>query len=375
MKMPRVVFVSRYFGRAKGGIGQYEEMLFASLRTMIDIQLCPIQPFKVPHWLSLISQALAVDLPAVAGNFPMKVPCARDDGAILHFTNQNMAPALLLYATAPSLITVHDIIPYLQVTGLIPARGQKFSPLSRLQITLFHKSLKMAKRIIANSLHTKNDLVKHLDVDPNKIDLIYLGVDRAMFRPIKKTIGRKRFNISADSRLILYVGANRPHKNLKVLVEALAQIRHSASDMVLLIVGRRSEQDVQLSRLIAHYKLDGQVLFAGFVPRGELPHLYNLADVLVMPSFYEGFGLPVLEAMSCGCPVLSSNSASLPEILGNAGRLVPPHDPQMWAGALREILGDEDMRETMSAAGVERARQFDWKTAAVKTIQAYRSVI
>lgn len=371
MKSNTVTFVTKYFGNARGGIGRYEEMLYRSLLDQITVTLSPIKAMTVPRWASSFARTtLNKDLIALMDNYPLLVS-DKSPNSILHFTNQNMGLSLNLYPRLRKVITVHDIIPYLQLEEISPRRIIQNRSTTHILTSMTFRSLRKANRLIADSQNTKRDLVKHLSIEEKKIDVVYLGVDRTVYRPLDNLPSRRIYGIPPDSKVVFYAGSLEPYKNVKIVIEALSILKKNRLRVFLLISGRGANQNVNLLSLIENAGLKDRVIFTGFVPELELPILYNIADVFVMPSLYEGFGLPVLEAMSCGCPVISSNSSSLPEVVGAAGMLISPYEAKTWADALQEVLEDTTKAQIMSVAGLEQAAKFNWDVTAMATIATY----
>jgi len=242
------------------------------------------------------------------------------------------------------------------------------------------RSVQRADLVLADSQHTKDDLTELLGVEANRVQVIYPGVE-ARFRPIEDRAileqVRKRYNL--PSQFILGLGTLQPRKNFTRLIEAfadlrsfdLAQDRSAICDLRLVIAGGKGWLYEEIFATVERLGLGEQVVFPGFVADEDLPALYNLADLFVFPSLYEGFGLPPLEAMACGTPVITSNASSLPEVVGGAGLMVEPTDVESLAQAMRRVLEDESLQQEMIAKGLEQANQFTWEKAAVKLFSLY----
>lgn len=233
---------------------------------------------------------------------------------------------------------------------------------------------KKANAIIALSENTKRDLCIRFGVAPAKVQVVY-PCTRAIFKPqINPRQGLARYNL--PERFILYVGTLERRKNIVSLIRAFAlakQKAHIAHDLIL--VGKRGWLYQDIFHAIDELNLRGTVLLLDYVPDIDLPKLYAAADLFVYISRYEGFGLPVLEAMACGTPVLASNVASLPEVLGDAGIMVPPDDVEQIANMMMQILSAPTLRQTLIAKGLARARQFSLERHIQQTISVYRRVI
>jgi glycosyltransferase involved in cell wall biosynthesis len=230
-----------------------------------------------------------------------------------------------------------------------------------------------ADRIIVPAASTARDLVSHLHTPPGKIDVIPHGMSQEP--PVGPTAEgelRRRLEL-ADRRVVLSASAKRPHKNLARLLRALAAI--DAPRPVLVLPGYATPHEAELRALSAELGIDSDVRLAGWLSAEDLEGLYALADCLVFPSLYEGFGLPVLEAMARGVPVASSDRASLPEVAGDAALLFDPEDVGAITAAIERILGDRALAERLGEAGRSRAATFTWKRAAEQTLASYERAL
>ncbi len=281
----------------------------------------------------------------------------------------SMAYALPLVCPARSVVTVHDLS-FL----LFP---EAFNPANRLYLTTFTRlTVRRADALVAVSENTRRDLVRLLGARPERVAVVPNGVDPA-FRPLDpEAVARFRRERGLPEAYILFVGTLEPRKNLTTLLRAYARLRQMAQvPHRLVVVGGVGWRYQGVLPLIEELGLRDEVVFAGFVPHQELPWWYGAADLFVFPSLYEGFGFPPLEAMACGTPVVSSNAASLPEVVGDAGRLVSPRDVEELAEGMRRVLLDSTLREEMRARGLARAREYSWERTARETAQAYRRVL
>jgi glycosyltransferase involved in cell wall biosynthesis len=185
---------------------------------------------------------------------------------------------------------------------------------------------------------------------------------------------RERYQL--DGRFVLYAGNIKPHKNLERLIEAFHTLRKGPfEDVKLLIIGDEISKYATLRRAVHKYKLHKHVRFFGFVPDKTLAILYRLAGVFVFPSLYEGFGLPPLEAMASGTPVITSNVSSLPEVVGDAALLIDPYDPDAIAEAIGRVLSDPALHADLRARGLQRVRQFSWERSVIRVREIYEEVL
>jgi glycosyltransferase involved in cell wall biosynthesis len=234
----------------------------------------------------------------------------------------------------------------------------------KLAFRLLQQAVHRAGRIITVSQATRHTLETLLPEAKGKTSVIYHGVD-AHFVPLPVTQQEEVKRATRLGRFVLYVGNNKPHKNLPQLVRAFIQVRSQGHDIQLVLLG--------VAPSTALPPLEGVHMLPA-VTDAQLVHWYNAADICVLPSLNEGFGLSALEAMACGTPVVAANVASLPEVIGAAGILVSPYDTQDLADALGRLLSDPDLRCHLRELGLKQARRFSWTTAAQQTLQVYRQV-
>lgn len=267
----------------------------------------------------------------------------------------------------PTLLTFYDIIPLTQPQS-VPPKARLFF---RLGMTL---ALRAASHLLAISHAARDDLLRYFSIPASKVSVTPLAVD-PRFRPqAAAEIARVRAKYSLPPRYILYFGINKPHKNLPALVDAYAQMSTPATPP-LLIAGAWDERYPQPKQRARHHRLGDKARFLGPVDDADLPALYNAATLFVFPSLHEGFGLPVLEAMACGAPVACANSASLPEIAGDAGRLFDPYSVEEIRKAISELLEDSQLRAHLRRRGLARARRFSWQATAAATLRCYRNLL
>ena len=234
--------------------------------------------------------------------------------------------------------------------------------------------LKKVKRVIAISESTKRDIVDIFGCSPNQIEAIHLGCDTGFSSAHDENEARKvlaRYGILGE--YFLFAGANRPHKNLVRLVRAFSRIADDLPDHVLVIIGSRYSGYTEPQETVTKVGLQDRVRFLGHIPDEELVHFYVSAVSFVFPSLYEGFGLPILEAMACGTPVISSNVTSMPEIAGDAAILVDPMDVADLAEAMRTVALDSKLRQTLIEKGMRRAKDFSWERTARRVLAVYEA--
>ena len=270
------------------------------------------------------------------------------------------------------VVTVHDVIPL-----ILP---ETFTPRHRLVVRLaLARVRRKADLVIVPSHAVKRDVVRRVGLPENRVVVTHEGCE-PRFRPVLSAAARRdvatRYGL--PPRYVLAVGTLEPRKNLTTLLEAFARLRRDGevdADLRLVLAGARGWLDEPIFATVRSLGLEDAVRFTGFVDDADLPAVYSGAALFVFPSLHEGFGLPLLEAMACGVPVVTSNISSMPEVAGDAAVLVDPRDEQGLAAAIARLLRDEALRDRLREAGIARARQFSWEATARRTLDAYASVV
>jgi glycosyltransferase involved in cell wall biosynthesis len=236
---------------------------------------------------------------------------------------------------------------------------------------LVPKLLKRKDKIIADSYCTKNDLVNCLKISEDKIDVIHLGVDEK-YRVLNQneTLSIMR-QYGIEHPFILYVGTLNYRKNLPLLLRSFYRIMKKLPGYKLLCIGKMGWNSQPIIDLIRQLNLINDVKIMGYLPDAHLPYFYNASDLFVFPSLYEGFGLPPLEAMACGTPVITSNTSSLPEVVGDAAIMVDPCDDVELSNSIQQCLTNDELTASLVEKGINRAKLFDWKITAKNTIKLY----
>jgi len=256
---------------------------------------------------------------------------------------------------------------------IVPQYHPKISQFSRLARKFDYKRMDL---IITVSEATKNDIVRALKIPAEKIRVIYHGLEHERFRILKdakavKEELNKKYGVGS---FILQVANYFPVKNIPGLVKAFSKIKDQGVTHKLVIAGGRRWQYQEILKTIEELNLQKEVVLTGSMAGDGLVKFYNAADLVVFPSFYESFGLPILEAMSCGTPVITSNVYSMPEIAGDAAILVDPHDPDEIANAIYKVLTNDGLRYEMIKKGLERVKEFTWERCARETLKVYEDV-
>jgi len=286
---------------------------------------------------------------------------------LLHCVNYSLP--FMLSSRIKKVITVHDLI-WLKFPDYFP-KDTVYAAKKR-----FQHACSSADAIISVSENTKKDVLGAFHCEQEKVTVIYLGVDNERFGRMKKESAlaqRVRQKYKLPERFILWVGGYRSHKNVVFLCKAFAVAKEQGGlPHKLVLCGPRLPAERVIKTIQEKHKND--IMVIGPVGDDELPVLYSMADVFVFPSLYEGFGLPVLEAMASGVSVITSNVSSLPEVAGDAAILVNPLDVDEIAHALIKVCTDDELRETLVVKGLERARRFSWENTARKTLELFMKV-
>jgi glycosyltransferase involved in cell wall biosynthesis len=355
----KIAFDGTVLHGRKSGVGYYCEEL---LKAMLQISHTD-QFFVFSH------QPLTLNLASANGNlklsnttfFPVRalylhallpriLGGTKPD--LCHYTNF-LAP---LSNDHPYVVTIHDM-------GLEVLRGAH--PLAKRLYTrrLIPRVARHAKLILANSEYSKWEIIRHLGIPEDRIRVTPLAASDD-FKPVP---------VNRDRPYFLYVGNLEPRKNLQRLIEAFAHIPEKEHNLV--IVGHRRYRGGEVEAKARSLGLNGRVKFLGYVPRADLPGLYSGATALVYPSLLEGFGLPVVEAMACGTPVITSNNSALKEVAGDAARLINPLSIQEMTEAMTQLTEDSATRHDLSQRGIRRAAEFSWRKTALLTLAAYADVL
>ncbi len=305
--------------------------------------------------------SLAFPMPRLWTHLALSAQMSRQPPDVL------LVPAHVLPIVHPprSVVTVHDL-GYLKWPTSHRAFDRWYLDLSNR----YHA--RAATRLLAISQATRDDLIQCYGVPAGRITVTQLAADES-FRPAGPAdVDAVRRRYSLAGRYLLYVGTLQPRKNLPRLVRAFASIAGDRPDLQLVLVGKQGWMYEALRSEVGRLGVENRVLFTGYAPAEDLPALYTGALAFAFPSLYEGFGMPALEAMSCGAPVVASNVSSLPEVVGDAGILVDPTDETALAAALTRMADSADLRADLRARGLARARLFSWERCARETLEALR---
>jgi len=365
---PRVAIDARKL--RDGGIGTYIRELVAALAAGPD----------PPEMAALLDPAdlgrtgwpprAAREIGVRAGKYGVwehvAVPqAARAAGAtLLHAPHYTLPLGWL----GPAVVTIHD---------LIHVRHREFFPpgTDLYARAVAGAAARRSRIVLADSVATRDDVITFLRAEPARVRVVPLGVAASLARPEAARIESFRRARSLPAGYLLYVGARKRHKNLGLVLEALARMA-PAERPPFVLSGSPWVARERLAEQARRLGLAGGIAFAGdLADASELAALYAGAALYVQPSLFEGFGLPPLEAMACGTPVLSSDGGALPEAVGDAALVLPPREPERWAEAIHALLGDEARRADLARRGLARARTFTWEKTATATLAAYRDAL
>ena len=273
------------------------------------------------------------------------------------------------WVPCPLVVTVHDVS-FKRYPKLFSARDRL------LFSTLLPWSMQRANAIITVSEHARSEIVEFYPHVRDKIHVTHEAPD-PQFRPVtdKTRLETTRSRFGIRSTFVLAVGDLQPRKNIVRLIRAFARIRAEFESMQLVVVGKVRSERTSWGKVVCALGLSDHVIFTGYVPDDQLVLLYNAAQLFVYPSIYEGFGLPILEAMACGVPVVTSNTSSMPEVAGEAALLIDPFNESQIAAAMLRVLQSPDLSRKLARDGLHRAEQFAWHRTAKQTFRAYQAAV
>ena len=372
----RIGFDITAIPKAKSGVGFYVLNL---LRALADID-----KEDIFHIFSKKEDALLLDF--AVDNF-RTIQCSMDNRLLRLWWEQAVLPRHMARNKLDVFHSPHYTIPLkCRIPTVTTFHDMTFfshpEVHERSKVIFFQRMIRLAadraSAIIAVSESTKKDTVRFLGLPEDRIDVVYEGVDTDFYHPLGETDGlepvRAKYGLEKD--FILFVGTLEPRKNIAGVIEAFSKVvREAKKEYNLVVAGTKGWNYQSVFELVQRLNIEQEVIFTGYVPEEELPRLFNAASVFVYPSFYEGFGIPPLEAMACGTPVVTSSISSLPEVVGDAGLLVDPNSSDAIADAILRILTDDGLRRELTKKGVERAKLFSWQKAADETLAIYRRVV
>ena len=360
---------------SRAGLGRYARSLAQALISEMDAPPTLFynrteQAQDIPEWSNIPRRSIRI------GYKPWRMMIWQ--GQLFRIAFNRLVPdARLFHATehllmplrdVPTVMTVHDLI-----YKLFPQHHKKLNYwFLNAAMPLF---VRRADAIIVVSQATKNDLIRHYGTPDNKITVVHEAAATHFRVPPDSEVARVRAIYDLPERFLLAVGTIEPRKNLTRLAESLARLRQDYRDLQLIVVGARGWLYGDFFARLEELGVQDAVRLLGYVPDDDLPAIFRAATVYVMASLYEGAGLPVLEAMACGAPVVSSRESSMPELGADVARYFNPYDVNHMTDVIGMVLDDRHLRAEMAAAGPERAARFSWQRAARETLAVYRSIM
>jgi glycosyltransferase involved in cell wall biosynthesis len=345
------------------GIGTYTFNLVRALKKCGELRLTAIAFSQNVDKLRPFCDAIEVlDVPIYTVREQFAVPGVASN--LLHVPHYN-AP---LFYRDPLLVTIHDITHLLHASFRNAWKSRLYAG------PMLRAASRRARHIVTVSQYSKRQIQTVLGTSDAKISVIHEGVG-PQFHPINPTIAREKVaaTIGVTQPYILYVGNLKPHKNLPVLFRAYASLKRSqAISQQLLIIGDDPRGRLELSALARDLSIEDAVTFSPYVTDDLLPYVYNGADLFVLPSLEEGFGLPVAEAMASGTPVVCSNAASLPEVAGDAAVMFDAQSVEDLEQAIGNVLNSRELRRDLQAKGIIQSRKFDWQQCALEHYKVYK---
>jgi glycosyltransferase involved in cell wall biosynthesis len=337
------------------GLSRYAKSLYGELRKVWFLSVIIEQTSDPPYFVKFLGKIIGKDTKTIFRAVPLTFPIKKNEN--LHCTSQTLAIPLLYKNKKKIIVTVHDIIPL--------ATRQYKNFMERITYFFIRLALKRAAHIIADSEHTKKDIVKHVGYSPKKITVIYLGVDKNEFFEKKD---------KKEESTIIYVGSDAQRKNIELIIKAVAIIKKEMPDIRFIKIGQAQDNTMRtkLKKLAEKLNVAENIVWKDYVE--NLSVEYSKATMLVFPSLYEGFGFPILEAMACGCPVITTKRTSLPELAGDAALFIEGTNPNELAERIKELMTDKTLQKKLRGEGKKQAKKFTWEKCAKETIAVYQAV-
>lgn len=367
----------------KTGIGRYTNNLIKSFsKSDISIELVANQlvNFKRLNNIQIVDRALNLTnkiypykiirrlmSPNILYKFPIDVSVkkAYKHNSVFHATNFITLPTKY----AKQVVTIHDLA-FMKFPDVVEKNIYEY------MMKWVPYSINKAEQIIADSIHTKNDILQLFDVPEEKINVVYLAADKRFQKQSVQQIQsvRKKYNLAQE--YLLYIGTLEPKKNLVTLIDVYHTLKTGYSvQEKLVIVGAKGWKFNPIFEKVQQLQLENDIIFMGYIADEDLPAIYSGATVFTFPSLYEGFGIPLLEAMQCEVPVVAANTSCIPEVVGDAAILADPYDIEKWAESIYQIISDHSLKEELIAKGLEQASKFSWEKVAKETLAVYEKAL
>lgn len=357
------------------GIARYTRCLYEELNRektkknqskLFSQEIVLLETPAPPHWLIFLGKILGKDIATVFKGTPLQFPKQTNNNEIVHCTSQTLAIPLL-YAKKKGVkyvVTVHDLIP--------DATNCYASITEKILYFFILKALRKADYLLADSAHTKKDIIKYVRYPENKIIVIPPGINHTEFH--ENHDKKRKTKTRRELETILYVGSEHKRKNIELIIKAFSLVAKEIPNIKFVKVGQAQDQTnrKQLLLLAKQLSVEEKIIWKEYTD--DLAQEYNTATVFVFPSLYEGFGFPVLEAMACGCPVITTNRTSLSELTGDAALLCDPFNEKDLAEKIIEVITNKKLQQQLRKKGLEQAKKFSWKRCGEKTMKVYDSL-
>ena len=360
---------------ATTGLSRYARSLYGALAERgVTVEVVGAKPPPLPSPLYTVAREAGFDLRTFFSTYPAFLPDIPAT-AVVHLMSQGQAGVLAWRPRPRTVVTVHDLITTLfrknpELTGYMRSYDKFFDDVAL-------RGLRNATALLADSAHTRYDIINHLHYPPERVHVVHVAVDHSLFRPVALSDDfYVRYNLDKGRPYLLYVGSEDPRKNLHRLIAAFQQVSARFPEVHLLKVGggRFAHERENLLAKVKNSGMITQVRIIDQVSDSDLTCFYNLASAFVFPSLYEGFGLPPLEAMACGTPVITAHVASLPEVVGDAALLVDPYDIDELAHAMMRVISESTLRSDLRERGLARAAEFTWARTVDQTLAVYKTL-
>jgi len=364
------------FGTAQAvGIGRYTEELIRNIveldtenkyHVILSSASSPGFPIYAPN----LSKT-GVNIPHYSYSEQFKYPSIikNMDLDLIHYTNFNSP---IFFNHVPSVVTIHDL-----TLWFFPGREQRSWFRRLIYRLVIKKTCQNAKQIIAITKKTKEDIVNILGINKDKITVVYEAVSKN-FKVIKnqEKINKIKHKFGITKTCAVYVGQWREHKNVIRMIRAFSLLRRRYNiDCQLVMVGKIDNKYPQVQKTVKELNLGDDIIFTGYIPDSDLPYIYNGAQFFVWPSLYEGFGLPPLEAMACGVPVISSDASCMPEVLGEAAHYFDPLNVEAMAKIMADVAKSYSLRRELKLKGLRQVKKYSFRKSAKETLKVYDKVL
>jgi glycosyltransferase involved in cell wall biosynthesis len=358
----KIQIITNCYNQQLGGLSRYEKTIINELQKKQSLTVTPISTIKKPSRLKQLFFFL----------FHKKNLIFNPRAGLTHFLNQQLALSLNFFPFHNVIVTVHDL------AFIVQKYYSELHIIERLRYQLVMRGLKRAQWIIVDAEFTKQEIMKYLQISPDKIYVVPLGVDLTTFHQ-KNMLPRERqkYRHNSQGPVILYVGSEISRMNFHTLVKSVALLKKQFPLITLLKIGESQSLNARQKtmKLIKKLDLEKNIIFLEYVPEQDLVNYYNAADVFVYPIEYTGYGLPVLEALACGCPVITTTTTTLPEVAGGAALLFDPHNVIQLQNLLYTVLTNKSLQKQMQKKGIVYTKKMTWELCAKKTLKVYNLIL